>query len=115
MNEVLNPIRCSWRCKVHPALPHVREDRHSFAKNVICIDLGTCVVFVADGNSWAANLFKARIFDPDFLRVPWVNRDGSRNVAEVVPNERQPCFMLLDRIFALPIKSGVEQRELPAR
>src|SRR5882757_883507 len=78
------------------------------------IDLCSCVVFVADDDSRTADIFEARIFDPELFRVTRIDGDCGWNVFEVAAHECKSCLVLFDGGYTLAFEGGVEKRKLPS-
>ena len=85
------------------------------AGNVLEVDLGAGIVFVADGDGRTADVLKARVLHPQFFVVVGVDVNSLGDVAEAVVVQREAGLVLADGGFALPFEGGIEQGELPAR
>ena len=101
-------------CDLPPAFAILREERNVAADNVFHIDFVVRVVLVADDDGGAGNVFHASVFDPKFVGIVRVNRNGGRDILELRTNEGEAGFVFADGGFALAFEGGVNNGELPA-
>src|ERR1035437_3932513 len=84
-------------------------------ENVFEVDLGHAAVLVADENGRAGNILEARVYNPKLIGIVRIDRDGRRNIFELVVYESKSSFVFADSGFALPVECGINQSELPCR
>src|ERR1035438_5066823 len=91
------------------------KNRSMATEDIFEVDLGHAAVLVADENGRAGNIFKARVYNPKLIGVVRIDRDCRRDIFELVVYESKSSFVFADSGFALPVKCGINQRELPCR
>src|SRR5258708_2715489 len=106
MREAIDTIDLRGRRHILSTLAEVCEDRNMVADNAFGVDLGERVIFVADRNRRATDIFKRRILDPELLTITSVDRHGSWNLAKVIADKCQTSLMLFDGCLTLTLKGG---------
>ncbi len=84
------------------------------ADHILHVEFCAGAAFVADEKGGAGDVLEARVFDPEFFGVVFVDGDGGGNIFELIAHEYEAGFLRLDGRFALSFKRGIQQRKWPA-
>src|ERR1039457_33757 len=115
VRKYLHLVDARWGCHLLSALAEGGEDGHALADDVLEVDLGPRIIFQADDDGWAGNVFHPAILHPDLVGGAGFDGDCRRNVTEPRADEREAGFALADGRFTLPLEGGVHHGVLPPR
>ena len=101
--------------KLPSALAEFCKDRSMTADNVFEIHFGHAAVLVADENGGAGNVLEARVRYPKLIGIVRIDGDSCRYIFELVVYQSECRFVLADGGFALTVKGGIDESELPVR
>src|ERR1039457_5326266 len=82
VRKYLHLVNARWGCHLLSALAEGGEDGHALADDVLEVDLGPRIIFQADDDGWAGNVFHPAILHPDLVGGARVEGDCRRNVTE---------------------------------
>ena len=115
MGEDLHLVDAGWGGDLLSALAEGGEDGHAPADHVFEIDLGPRVVFQADDDGWAGDIFHTAILHPELVGEARVDRDCGGDTAELRADEGEAGFLFADGRFTLALEGGIDHGVLPAR
>ena len=95
MMEPVHAIRRTTTGKASPAFAQAGECRDVDAYGVLEADFGHRVSLVADQNRRVRDVFKARVLDPELVRVLARNLDGDRHVLESGADDGEAGHVIL--------------------
>src|SRR5260370_12659357 len=115
MGERLHCIRYSWAGNLLSALAIRDKHRHLTASDVFHIDFGPGIFLITYHYSRTTNVFHARIFHPELIRVFRIDGNCRWNIFELWTNQSQSRFVFPNGGLPLAFKGGINHGELPSR